>query len=169
MFILSVEILITTRVFTNFLAAEAALSGANGNPRSLLEAGVRASISKVLGYPATVGVSVPSDKIPSPTKVTEYVDKVLARYDAATTNSERMEVIQQEYYIALWGNGVDAYNAYRRTGKPGGMSYTVAEAGGNMIRSHYYPSVLVNLNKNITQKTSVETKVFWDTNPATLK
>jgi len=48
------------------------------------------------------------------------------------------------------------------------MSYTIAQAGGDMIRSHYYPSVLVNLNKNITQKT-IDKKVFWDTNPAILK
>lgn len=154
--------------FTNFLAAEAALSGANGNPRSLLEAGVRASIAKVIGYPATVSVSVPESFVPSSSKVTEYVDKVLARYDAAATNDERMEVIQQEYYIALWGNGLDAFNNYRRTGKPGRMSYTVAQAGGDMIRSFFYPSVLVNLNKNVTQKT-LDKKVFWDTNPAILK
>jgi hypothetical protein len=154
--------------FTNFLAAEAALSGANGNPRSLLEAGVRASISKVIGYPATVNVSAPASFVPDGSRVTAYVDKVLERYDAATTNDERMEVIQQEYYIALWGNGVDAFNNYRRTGKPGKMSYTVAQAGGDMIRSFFYPSVLVNLNKNITQKT-LDKKVFWDTNPAILK
>jgi hypothetical protein len=106
--------------------------------------------------------------IPDASRVTAYVDKVLARYDAATTNDERMEIVQQEYYIALWGNGVDAFNNYRRTGKPGRMSYTVAQAGGDMIRSFFYPSVLVNLNKNVTQKT-LDKKVFWDTNPAILK
>jgi hypothetical protein len=154
--------------FTNFVAAEAALMGGTGNPRSLLEAGVRASISKVLGYPATVSVAVPSTLVPDATRINAYVDKVLARYDAAANVNAKMEVVQQEYYIALWGNGVDAYNNYRRTGKPGRMSYTIAQAGGDMIRSHYYPSVLVNLNKNLTQKT-IDKKVFWDTNPAILK
>jgi hypothetical protein len=154
--------------FTNFIAAEAALVGATGNPRSLLEAGVRASISKVIGYPTTVNVAVPTALVPDAARVTAYVNKVLARYDAATTNDERMEVIQQEYYIALWGNGVDAFNNYRRTGKPGRMSYTIAQSGGDMIRSFFYPSVLVNLNKNVTQKT-LDKKVFWDTNPAILK
>jgi hypothetical protein len=72
---------------------------------------------------------------------------------------------RKKVFIALWGNGVDAFNNYRRTGKPGSMSFTVAQAGGNMIRSHYYPSVLVNLNKNITQKT-IDKQVFWDNNPA---
>lgn len=154
--------------FTNFVAAEAALVGGTGNPRSLLEAGVRASIAKVIGYPASVSVAVPSTLVPDATRVNAYVDKVLARYDAAATTDAKMEVVQQEYYIALWGNGVDAYNNYRRTGKPGKMSYTIAQAGGDMIRSHYYPSVLVNLNKNIIQKT-IDKKVFWDTNPAILK
>lgn len=155
--------------FTYFTAAEAAVAlGTTGNPKSLLEAGVRASIAKVTGFPATVGVSVSSSYAPDATKVDAYVAKVLDRYDAATTNSEKLEVIMQEFYIALWGNGHDAWNNYRRTGKPGSMSYTIAQAGGDMIRSHYYPSVLVNLNTNATQKT-IDKKVFWDTNPAVLK
>jgi hypothetical protein len=106
--------------------------------------------------------------IPDAARITAYVKKVTDRFDAATSADERMEVIQQEYYIALWGNGVDAFNNYRRTGKPGKMSYTIAQAGGDMIRSFFYPSVLVNLNKNVTQKT-LDKKVFWDTNPAILK
>lgn len=152
--------------FTYFVASESALAiGTAGNPRALLESGVRASIAKVLGFPATVNVAVPAAAVPSSVRIDEYVNKVLVRYDAAATPALKMQVIQQEYYIALWGNGVDAYNNYRRTGRPGSMSFTVAQAGGNMIRSHYYPSVLVNLNKNITQK-SIDKQVFWDNNPA---
>lgn len=152
--------------FTYFVASESALAiGTAGNPRALLESGVRASIAKVLGFPATVNVAVAAAAVPSAVRIDDYVKKVLVRYDAATTPALKMQVIQQEYYIALWGNGVDAYNNYRRTGRPGSMSFTVAQAGGNMIRSHYYPSVLVNLNKNITQKT-IDKQVFWDNNPA---
>ena len=152
--------------FTYFVAAEAAVAlGTAGNPRALLESGIRASIAKVLGFPSTVNVAVDPAAVPSAARITAYVNLVLGRYDRATTAAARMEVIQQEYYIALWGNGVDAFNNYRRTGRPGNMSFTVAQAGGNMIRSHYYPSVLVNLNKNITQKT-IDKQVFWDNNPA---
>jgi len=155
--------------FTYFTAAEAAEAiGTNGNPRSLLESGVRASISKVLGYPANVGVTVSATFVPDKAKIDAYVAKVLARYDAASDKNQRLEVIMQEFYIALWGNGHDAWNNYRRTGKPGNMSFTVSNAGGNMIRSHYYPSNLVNLNTNAAQKT-VDKKVFWDSNPAVLK
>ncbi|MEY4778318.1 MAG: hypothetical protein RIS13_1066, partial [Bacteroidota bacterium] len=152
--------------FTYFVAAEAAVAlGTAGNPRALLESGIRASIAKVLGFPTTVNVAVVAAAVPSAARITAYVNLVLARYDKATTVAAKMEVIQQEYYISLWGNGVDAFNNYRRTGRPGSMSFTVAQAGGNMIRSHYYPSVLVNLNKNITQKT-IDKQVFWDNNPA---
>jgi hypothetical protein len=152
--------------FTYFVAAESAVAlGTAGNPRALLESGVRASIAKVLGFPSTVNVAVIAAAVPTAARIDAYVNAVLSRYDKAATVATKMEVIQQEYYIALWGNGVDAFNNYRRTGKPGGMSYTVAQAGGNMIRSHYYPSVLVNLNKNITQKT-IDKQVFWDNNPA---
>ena len=41
-------------------------------------------------------------------RIDGYVAKVLAQYDAATTNDAKLNVIMKEYYIALWGNGVDA-------------------------------------------------------------
>ena len=94
-----------------------------------------------------------------------YVSKVLALYDAATTTNEKLDVIMKEYYIALWGNGLDAYNNYRRTGKPTNMQPTRLVGSGEYIRSHLYPSVYINRNQNAVQKSSVGLRVFWDTNP----
>ena len=34
-----------------------------------------------------------------------------------TTDGDRLNVIMKEYFIALWGNGIESYNNYRRTGK----------------------------------------------------
>ena len=154
--------------FTNFLKAEAALkTGAPGTPRTLLENGIRASLSKVIGYPATVGFTVSAAFVPSQATLDAYVNKVLALYDAATTDDQRMEVLFKEYYIALWGNGIDVYNNYRRTGKPGNMQFTRQPGQSPVyIRSHLYPSDHVNLNKNAVQKPSVGVQVFWDNNPA---
>ena len=73
----------------------------------------------------------------------------------------------KEYYIALWGNGIESYNNYRRTGKPSNMQPVLQTNPGPFIRSFLYPSVYVNLNKNATQKSSTAVQVFWDINPAT--
>jgi len=155
--------------FTNFVLAEAALTiGANGNPRALLEAGIRRSMAKVQGFPAAIGASsaVVSGFEMTQARIDNYVTKVLARYDAATTNDERLNIIGKEYWLALWGNGVDSYNLYRRTGKPADMQFTISPSPGAFARSVFYPSSYVNLNKNATQKNDVNVQVFWDNNPA---
>ncbi len=164
---------IWTSFFTSFLEAEAALKlgiTTAGTPRFLLEKGVRGSISKVLGYPATVGVTVTASFVPTQAAIDNYVNNfVLAKYDAAANDDERLDIIMKEYYIALWGNGVEPYNNYRRTGKPGNMQLTVTTANpGFFIRSFYYPSVYVNRNINAPAQKAPGTavnKVFWDNNP----
>jgi len=151
--------------YTEFLKAEAALILTTaGNPRTLLESGVRKSMAKVISFPATINVTVDPTLVPDAARIDGYVAKVLALYDAATTNADKMEVIMKEYYIALWGNGVDIWNNYRRTGKPGNMQPTIDANPGSFTRSMLYPSVFVNRNVNAQPKT-VDVQVFWDTNP----
>ena len=158
--------------FTFFLEAEAALKLnilVAGTPRALLEMGIRASIAKVLAFPATVNVTVPTSRIPSQATIDNYVNKVLVNYDGATTDAQRLDVIIREYYIAAFGNGIEPYNNYRRTGSPNNMQPTVTTANpGLFIRSLFYPSVYVNRNINAPkQKTPgvSANKVFWDNNP----
>jgi hypothetical protein len=130
----------------------------------MMETGIRRSFAKVLGFPATVGVSVPAGNVPSQARQDAYVAKVLAAYDAATTNDAKLDIVIKEYYLALFGNGVDAYNTYRRTCKPSNMQPMISPNPGSFIRSLLYPSVHVNLNQNVTQKT-VDMKVYWDNRP----
>jgi len=158
--------------FTSFLEAEIALKlgiTTAGTPRALLESGIRASIAKVIGFPTTIGVTVSSTYLPTTSAIDTYVTTVLNEYDAATTDDERLEVIMREYYIALWGNGVEAYNNYRRTGMPSNMQLTkTTSSPGYFPRSQYYPSVFINRNINAPEQKNIGTapnKVFWDTNP----
>ena len=82
------------------------------------------------------------------------------------SQSSELDVLMKEYYIALWGNGVEAYNLYRRTGKPSDMQPMRAANPGSFLRSLIYPADFVNLNSNVTQKSnSTVNKVFWDNNP----
>ncbi|MCF7567505.1 SusD/RagB family nutrient-binding outer membrane lipoprotein [Sabulilitoribacter arenilitoris] len=146
--------------YVKFLLAESALmSGTTGNPKTLLEEGIRASMSKVLNFPGPVDAAFAA----SQTDVDDYVAYVLGEYDAASSDDERLDIIMKEYYIALWGNGIEAYNNYRRTGLPSDMPPHVSTPG-DFPRSFMYPAIEVNSNSNVSQKT-ILTKVFWDTNP----
>lgn len=158
--------------YTSFLEAEAALTlgiTSQGDAKTLLSNGVTTSINKVMSFPATVSVTPDADFVPSSTQVDDYVSKVLSNYDTATSVDGRLNVVMTEYYLAAFGNGVEAYNNYRRTGKPDNMQIPVADPSpGYFMRSFYYPSVFVNRNSNApAQKTPGDAvnKVFWDNNP----
>ncbi|MDE3235698.1 MAG: SusD/RagB family nutrient-binding outer membrane lipoprotein [Bacteroidota bacterium] len=159
--------------FTSFLEAEAALAlgiTTQGTARTLLQNGVTASINKVINFPASIGYnSIPSSYVPTASQISNYMNLVLSNYDAATTDNDRLNVIMTEYYIALWGNGVEAYNNLRRTGKPANLQLAVTTPSpGLFMRSFFYPSVFVNRNSNApAQKTpgDAANKVFWDNNP----
>jgi hypothetical protein len=158
--------------FTYFVESEAALTlgvTAGGTAKALLEKGIRASIAKVLAFPATVKVTVPVTRIPTQAAIDAYVTKVLGNYDAAVTDAERLDIIMKEYYLAAWGNGIEAYNNYRRTTSPNNMQpIKTTPNPGFFIRSLFYPSVFINRNINApAQKTPgvAANKVFWDNNP----
>lgn len=157
---------IMNSAFTEFMKAEAALilnSPTTGNPRTLMEQGIRKSIGKAMAFGASVAGTSPL--IPSTAAIDNYVNDVLTSYDAAATDDERLQIIIKEYWIALFCNGIDAFNTYRRTGKPVDMQPTLQPAGGNAYRSFTYPSVYVTRNSTASQKPDNKVQVFWDTNP----
>ncbi len=109
-----------TSFMVKFLHAEMALtSEVSGEPLILLQEGIRLSMQKVRAFgaeemPAIVG---------SPFEMQEgaieaYIDNVTAAYTNAETPEERLNIIMTEYQLALWGNGIESYNNYRRTGFP---------------------------------------------------
>lgn len=150
--------------WVKFMMAEAALTlGTQGDVRQLLEDAVREAMDKVVNFGPGV---VDADLAASQEDIDAYVAEVLATYDAATSDDERLNVIMKEYYIALWGNGLEAYNNYRRTGKPDNIQLPLLQAAGPFIRSFAYPSSSVNRNSNIQPKGTVAVQVFWDNNPA---
>ncbi|WP_299227452.1 SusD/RagB family nutrient-binding outer membrane lipoprotein [uncultured Psychroserpens sp.] len=151
--------------YVKFLRAESALmSGTTGNPRTLFEEGVRASMTKVLEFnPGQVDPAFAATQA----DVDNYVTFVLGQYDAAADNEAKLDVIMKEYYIALWGNGIEAWNNYRRTSYPSDLEPHVNVAG-EFPRTFMYPAVEVSSNESISQKQVTE-KVFWDTNPDNLQ
>lgn len=143
-----------------FMRAEAALTMNTGeDARAMLEAGVRNSISKVMGFSSVAPVDAAF--APTDQQVEDYVAEVLAEFDAS---SDKMQVVMKEYLLALHGNGLEAYNGYRRTCRPAGLQPVREAQAGAFARSFWYPASYVNRNSNAQQKTTVATPVFWDTN-----
>ncbi|MCX6210916.1 MAG: SusD/RagB family nutrient-binding outer membrane lipoprotein [Bacteroidetes bacterium] len=149
--------------FTHFKLAEAAatgvITGGMAAARVSLEAAIKNSMAKVTGFPATLGVTPSATYAANATTIAAYVSFVLAAYDAANDNG-KLEIIMKEYYLSTWGNGWEAYNAYRLTGFPKNMQQTVYSATpGFFIRSFYYPSVYVNRNLNAPTQKALGAKV----------
>jgi hypothetical protein len=155
--------------YTYFLEAESALTlGTPGDPQALLAKAVNASFDKVSCFASNVGYSLPTSDtsmLITPTNQQNYVNKVISLYQNAGSVDAKLNVIMKEYYLAAWGNGLEPYNNYRRTGKPDNMQPALAPGPGSFTRSFFYPSTYVNFNKNATQKTGTNVKVFWDNNP----
>jgi hypothetical protein len=155
--------------YTHFLLAEAqlALGGTATAARTLLDAGVRQSITKVLNFPGTMTVTPNPSFVPSTAEITQYVNAVLGAFDVAATNTAKLNVVMKEYHIASFGNGIEPYNSYRRTGMPTNMQPMLNPQPGPFIRSVWYPTDHVTLNLNAKQKTDNTVKVFWDNGSAT--
>ena len=154
--------------FTNFLKAEAALTlGTGGDARALLDSAVRQSFEKVAGFNSVIGYGISTDTnyLITPYKQKKYMDYIMSKYDVADA-AGKLEIVEKEYYLAAWGNGIEPYNNYRRTGKPSNMQPLLGGNATDFIRSFFYASVYVNFNKNAAQKTGTGTQVFWDNNPA---
>lgn len=151
--------------WTHFYLAEAALTipGVNGDPRALLLEGVRQSINKVRNFQSG---QVSAAFAATDADVDAYVAAVEAIYNAASSDADRLNVIVKEFYLALHGAGLNAYNNYRRTGSPKGLQLTLVDGAGAFPRSFWYPANYVNRNQNASQKPNLRGQVFWDTNPA---
>ena len=163
--------------FTHFMLAEAALTlGTNGDARDLLQAGIELSLDRVRAFESLVdggeqiAAAPPVDvfvenTFPVDSNFTQYVDFVMDEYDDADDDG-KLGIVAREFLIALYGNGIEAYNLYRRTCMPGDIQPAIDPNPGPFIRSALYPADHVNLNQNVDQKGSFTEPVFWDTNDA---
>lgn len=168
---------IMTQSFVDFMLAESALVlKTTGSPKTLLESGIRKSMADVRA--AALGTSEGSKvtafetdrKIVWADEVNKYVAARLADYDKATTDADRLNIIANEYWFALYGNGIEAYNMYRRTGMPRNMQPALDPNPGAFVKSFFYPTAFIARNSTAKQKANVTTPVFWDNGSAgTLK
>lgn len=169
-------------IITNFIMlftqAEAALTlGTTGDPRALFEAGMRAQMDKVVNFAAATSSEAPSAASVA-ADIDTYVAAVLADYDAATSDEERLGVVMTEKHLATFGNGMEAYNDYRRTGFPRFIDQNLQDGSfadypsnavslsplGPFPRSFPYANRELQTNANAPAQRLVATPIFWDNN-----
>lgn len=163
--------------FVDFMRAEAALSlGTSDDARALLESGIRKSLNKVEGFESLVSTKMGTSVTlrdgstgtikqlfgMSEDDKNDYVDEILALYDAATTDQERLDVVITEYYIAAWGNGLEAYNMYKRTGFPSNIQPSLEVDPGQFPNTFFYAVDFVTRNSNVDTK-AIGVPTFWQT------
>ena len=150
-----------TNFGVSFIRAEAALTLATGeDPKKLLESGIRASIQKVIDF-GTANGSVAAALIPSAADITTYVNAVLAKYDGAADDTQKLEIIIDQSHTAWYGNGVEAYNNLRRTGFPVLMPPTNPSRSDVPLRV-ILPIAETAANANAPKGDLTNTPVFWD-------
>lgn len=88
----------------------------------------------------------------------KFIDKI---YDGLATDDLKLELIIKEYFIAAWGNGIEPYNNYRRTGFPSNFQPTLEPASGEYYSTAFYPTSVTNNNPNSPRNIRTR-KVFWD-------
>ena len=149
----------------DFWRAEMALAAGNtGDAATFLESALTKQIAKTQSYVSNdAGADLSFE--PTATDVSDFIAATVASFNAAAGN-DKWDVLAEQFFVSHYGNGIETYNFYRRTGYPSTMQPNREPDPGAFIRSMYYPNQAVTSNQNISQKTDQTVQVFWDTNPA---
>lgn len=166
--------------YVDFMKAEASLHLGNvGDAATYLESGMTKSIAKVMSF-GDKDPDTNSDFVPTASEVTTYINSVKNKFVATAPQTsvdgfgfpvtkDKMDILGEQYFIAMFGGAGDAFNFIRRTGYPRTLQRSVESNPGLFPRTFLYPSDEKIANPNIIQRTDLSTKVFWDsgvTNPA---
>lgn len=157
--------------YVDFMLAEAALTlGTTGDAKALLLSGIQKHMNFVRAFAvggaegATITAFEPAATFTA--RVNNYLAYVGNQFDAQPNADKQLNVIGREYWLSLFGNGMEAYNMYRRTGKPERLQPALEERPGPFVRSFLYPNNYIVTNTNAVQKQNLAQQVFWDKNPA---
>jgi hypothetical protein len=149
-----------------FMLAEAAITlGTTGDANLLLEEGVRASMAMVTEFGAAVDANAPAPNDGAlATSINTYVTNVLNSYANATNSSQQLDVVIKEKYYAQFGNGVEVFNDFRRTGFPSDLPTSLAPSGPFPLRFPLGPTELTSNPNAPNPVPLVSEPIFWDAN-----
>lgn len=150
--------------WVDFWKAEVAMATNPAAGKQNILDGMAKSIAKVRTF-LNLDPDADTSVAPMDSDVDDFIAAVDVAFDAAD-DAGKMNIMAEQFFVALRGNGHDAYNFYRRTGLPSTVEPNVEPDPGAFIRSFFYPANYANTNSNATQKSGVTDQVFWDTNPS---
>ncbi len=101
-----------------YLQAELAIAGVTtGNARTLLENAMKASFTQVDRVVASAKGAQVVPVLATAASATTYINAVLGVFDAGSA-ARKLEVIMTQKWIQSFGNNIDQWTDYRRTGYP---------------------------------------------------
>ncbi|MEO1052462.1 MAG: SusD/RagB family nutrient-binding outer membrane lipoprotein [Bacteroidota bacterium] len=132
-----------------FMLAEAAVTlGTTGDARDYLEEGI-------VGAMGEAGVAQAD--------FDAYLQARLTAFDNATTDDERLSIIMRDKWVALFGNGIDSWTDWRRTGFPAfQLSQTVLSPDGDFPRKMLIPQNELAANPKSPTNDRINIRVWWD-------
>ena len=169
--------------YVHFMKAEAAMwLGDTGTARAMMEIGMQHSFDKVLSM-GSVDPDADSNYFATATDVSDFIQMKLAEFDAAAgadtsldqfgwpVEKTQLDILAEQYFVAMFGGANDAWNFIRRTGAPRHLSRGLMDnaESGPFPRTGIYPSGEISANPSILQRQDNNTTVFWDqgaVNPA---
>ncbi|MEM9685849.1 MAG: SusD/RagB family nutrient-binding outer membrane lipoprotein [Bacteroidota bacterium] len=155
---------ILTAFLVDFMIAEAAMvEGDLAAAEAAMLEGISKSIAKVQSF-GSLDPNADQSFAPTAAYINTYINDVQTAFTAADMNG-KWNILAEQYFIANFGNGIETYNFYRRTGFPTTLQPNLEPDPGQFIRSLFYPVNAVNTNSGISQKSDQVQPVFWDNNP----
>jgi hypothetical protein len=168
--------------YSHFMKAEAAMwLGDAATAATLMEAGMNLSFQKVMSF-GVIDPEADSNYFPSATEVSDFIQLKMGEFNAAPLTSQldalgwpvekdKLDILGEQYFVAMFGGANDAWNFIRRTGYPRTLSRGLMDnvESGPFPRTGTYPTGEISANPNILQRQDNTTQVFWDngaTNPA---
>jgi hypothetical protein len=150
------ELRMLTNMMRLYIEAEAALTlnaTVSGTAEDLFEEAMEASFLEVnrLSAPDIAAGSIS-------TYITDRMDD----YADSTSVQSKLHLVMREKWIALFGNGLEAYNDYRRTGFP--VIPPPIETNNLQLLRYPYPDDELDSNPNAPAQPNRNVPVFWDVN-----
>ena len=166
--------------YVEFWRAEAyAMKGNYTMASTHLEAGLEESIGYVTSFGA-LDSAADNDFEPSSDFIQDFIDDTVENFEDAPETSAldaqgwpeekaKLDILGEQFFIAMYGGAADAFNFIRRTGYPRTLARSIDADPGLFPRTLLYPANEVSANPNVNQRQDNSTQVFWDsgvTNPA---
>ncbi|MFD1615659.1 SusD/RagB family nutrient-binding outer membrane lipoprotein [Gelatiniphilus marinus] len=152
----------------------------SGDASAKLTEAITASFAKVDQVVAGTGTTQTVPVLSGSTAVTDFIANIETEFAAASADKQ-LEIIMTQKWVATYGDQMDQYNDYRRTGYPvlanpngtneyqldNGDPYPLLDTDTTLNnpfnRTFFWPENELNLNQNAPEQKTIATyRVFWD-------